>query len=189
MGHPVGNMPAVPSQVKITLKDGRELLLRGAERDDIPWLGGIYARVYDPANFDVGETWTPKTATQTLEDLDGKDPSLSLVAEMDGRIVGGILGGTKRWQGKNVLEIKEVFVNPGFQQRGIGKELMKECLHRARVFDKVKDIELVTFADRGHARFWYGELGFRPAEGLQTMYAKADEITNSLSPRSSAEGE
>lgn len=189
MGHPVGNAPAVPSEVRVTLKNGQELLLRGADGDDIPQLGEIYARVYNPANFDAGETWTPKTATQTLDDLDEKDPSLSIAAEIDGKLVGGIFAGTKRWQGKNVLEIKEVFVEPEFQNRGIGAELMKECLHRARVFDNVREMELVTFADRGHARFWYQELGFQPTEGLQMMHADTNEVMNRLSPRGSTEGE
>lgn len=87
--------------------------------------------------------------------------SVSLVAEIDGRVVGHIAfspvtmsDGTKDWYG-----LGPVSVHPEFQHKGIGKKLIREGL--SRLFDlKAKGCCLV-----GHPQY-YQQFGFENVDGL-----------------------
>ncbi len=178
MGHPVDKNRAVVDRVMKPLKDGRQILIRGAILQDIPQLGRIYAGVY--SHLDVGEAWTPETASQTLEDLYKKNPALALVAEVNGTIVGGNFCDVKKWLGKEVVDAKEIFVNPQFQHLGIGAQLMMEGFNRAKVFYNAQEVELITFANAGHARKWYEELGIEPSSDLILMHGDLEKVLPQL---------
>ena len=86
---------------------------------------------------------------------------ISLVAEVDGRVVGHIAfspvvmsDGTKNWYG-----LGPVSVHPDFQREGIGKALIHEGLSRLKNL-KAKGCCLV-----GHPQY-YRQFGFRNVEGL-----------------------
>ena len=87
--------------------------------------------------------------------------SVSLVAEVDGRVVGHIAfspvtmsDGTKDWYG-----LGPVSVHPDFQRRGIGKALIREGLSR------LKDLKAKGCCLVGHPQY-YRQFGFQNAEGL-----------------------
>ena len=87
--------------------------------------------------------------------------TVSLVAEVDGRVVGHIAfspvtmsDGTKDWYG-----LGPVSVHPDFQRRGIGKALIQEGLSRLEKL-KAKGCCLV-----GHPEY-YRQFGFNNVEGL-----------------------
>ena len=87
--------------------------------------------------------------------------SVSLVAEVDGRVVGHIAfcpvtmsDGTKDWYG-----LGPVSVHPDFQRKGIGKALIREGLLR------LKDLRAKGCCLVGHPQY-YRQLGFENMEGL-----------------------
>lgn len=87
--------------------------------------------------------------------------TVSLVAELDGRVVGHIAfspvtmsDGTEGWYG-----LGPVSVHPDFQRRGIGKALIQEGLSR------LKAIEAQGCCLVGHPQY-YRQFGFDNAEGL-----------------------
>ena len=87
--------------------------------------------------------------------------TISLVAEVDGRVVGHIAfspvtmsDGTNDWYG-----LGPVSVHPDFQRKGIGKALIQEGLSRLRKL-KAKGCCLV-----GHPEY-YRQFGFKNVEGL-----------------------
>jgi len=88
--------------------------------------------------------------------------TISLVAEMDGRVVGHIAfspvqmsDGTKDWYGRG-----PVSVLPAYQRSGIGKALIREGLSRLKALGG-KGCCLV-----GHPEY-YVKFGFRNATGLE----------------------
>jgi putative acetyltransferase len=96
-----------------------------------------------------------------IRDSDGYVPELSLVAELDGRIVAhvmlsyvGLAGNERR-----VLELGPISVAPEHQRAGIGSALVREALQRAD--QRQEPLVLVL----GHADY-YPRLGFRPAREL-----------------------
>ncbi len=87
--------------------------------------------------------------------------TLSLVAEIDGRVVGHIAfspvtisDGTMHWYG-----LGPVSVLPEYQRQGIGKALIQEGLSR------LKDLEARGCCLVGHPEY-YRKFGFENAEGL-----------------------
>ena len=87
--------------------------------------------------------------------------TVSLVAEMGGRVIGHIAfspvsmtDGTKHWYG-----LGPVSVHPDFQRKGIGKALIQEGLSRLKNL-KAKGCCLI-----GHPQY-YRQFGFKNVEGL-----------------------
>lgn len=87
--------------------------------------------------------------------------TISLVAELDGLIVGHIAfspitisDGTKNWYG-----LGPVSVLPGYQRQGIGKALIQEGLSR------LKDIKAKGCCLAGHPEY-YRQFGFKNIAGL-----------------------
>lgn len=87
--------------------------------------------------------------------------TISLVAEVDGRVVGHIAfspvtmsDGTHDWYG-----LGPVSVHPDFQRKGIGKALIRNGLSR------LKDLDAKGCCLVGHPQY-YRKFGFRNIEGL-----------------------
>jgi putative acetyltransferase len=103
--------------------------------------------------------------SDAIRSSDGFVPELSLVAEVDGRVVGRVVGhvmlsyveleGTDR----RVLELGPISVEPERQRTGIGSELVREALRRAQARDEPLVLVL------GHPTY-YPRFGFRPAAEL-----------------------
>ncbi|MCB0622436.1 MAG: N-acetyltransferase [Saprospiraceae bacterium] len=88
-------------------------------------------------------------------------PALSLVAEADGQVVGHLLFTPAEIQdgGKSVptLCLAPMSVAPGFQKKGVGKELIRTGLQKARELGFRSVIVL------GHSDY-YPKFGFRRAD-------------------------
>lgn len=97
-----------------------------------------------------------------IEELRAADAlSVSLVAEMDGRVVGHIAfspvtmsDGTEQWYG-----LGPVSVHPGFQRKGIGKALIYEGIKR------LKEVGGKGCCLVGHPQY-YRQFGFENPKGL-----------------------
>ena len=88
--------------------------------------------------------------------------TVSLVAEMDGRVIGHIAfspvtmsDGTPDWYG-----LGPVSVLPAYQRQGIGKALIREGLSR------LKEMNAQGCCLVGHPDY-YGKVGFKNVSGLQ----------------------
>ena len=103
-------------------------------------------------------------------------PGLSLVAEMDGQVVGHILFSkidvTMDQKKTSVLALAPMAVTPQFQNQGIGTKLITEGLNRCRM-SEYKIIIVI-----GHPGF-YPKFGFLPARsnGLEChQYPVPDDV-------------
>lgn len=98
-------------------------------------------------------------------------PDLSLVAEVDGEVVGHALISLVRLDtGPQLLSLAPMAVLPGHQREGVGSALVREGLERARA----TDYPLVAVL--GHPGY-YPRFGFEPARGfgISTPYDAPDE--------------
>ncbi|MCP2731998.1 GNAT family N-acetyltransferase [Limnofasciculus baicalensis] len=101
-------------------------------------------------------------------------PELSLVAELDGTVVGHILFsyidlvGAENWQ---VLGLAPIAVTPQFQNQGIGSALVQAGLAAAETMGESLVIVL------GHTRF-YSRFGFEPSVryGIESPWAVPEEV-------------
>lgn len=90
----------------------------------------------------------------------------SLVAELDGRVVGFIIGDASRWQygvPENIGWIDTIGVDPDYQRQGVAKILFQEMTRNLKqvgvntiyTFVKKRDWKLLKFFD---------DLGFQPGD-------------------------
>lgn len=89
-------------------------------------------------------------------------PALSLVAEIDGVVVGHVLGSHAHLDGHPSLALGPLGVLPSHQQRGLGSALMHAVLAAA---DALGFPEAVLLGDPGY----YRRFGFRPAPPLGVL--------------------
>ena len=82
-----------------------------------------------------------------------RNPQMSVVAEMDGRIVGSILCGHDGRRGC----FYHVCVAEAYRNHGIGKAMATECMQRLKA-EQISKVSLMAFRDNalGNA-FWHEE--------------------------------
>ena len=137
-----------------------------------------------------------KTAFATAEHSDGTEqdlvealrhspsfiPELSLVAVLDGKIVGHVLFTKVTVGGRTELALAPLSVLPACQRQGIGQALMAEghCIAKRLGFD----YSIVL----GHPGY-YPKAGYRPASlyGIKAPFEVPDENFMALKLSSSAE--
>jgi putative acetyltransferase len=109
-----------------------------------------------------------------IRQSDGFIPALSLVAEINGEVVGHILFSSIKIQTKKqlipALALAPMAVKPDFQKKGIGYELVRRGLQEAKNLGH--EIVIVI----GHPDY-YPRFGFRPAKqaGLDVAFQVPDE--------------
>lgn len=92
----------------------------------------------------------------SLSDHEGAiTAGLSLVAEADGRVAGFVIGS---WRVPDIY-LHELDVDPDYQQRGIGAQLVRAFVSAARA-KRARDIYLATFRDPPWNAPFYRRLGF-----------------------------
>ena len=132
------------------------VLIRDEQAADIPVISQVTVAAF--ATMEISN----QTEQFVIEALRAaKALAVSLVAEVDGRIVGHIAfsrvsmsDGTTNWYG-----LGPVSVHPDFQRRGIGKALIREGLSRLKKLN-ARGCCLV-----GHPQY-YRQFGFENADGL-----------------------
>ena len=134
----------------------QNLLIRDELPADIPVISEVTLAAFESMEI---SNHTEQFIVEALRAV--KALVISLVAEVDGRVVGHIAfspvtmsDGTKDWYG-----LGPVSVHPDFQRQGIGKALIHEGLLRLKKLG-AKGCCLV-----GHPQY-YRQFGFRNVEGL-----------------------
>jgi ribosomal protein S18 acetylase RimI-like enzyme len=88
-------------------------------KDDLDAIVDIYSIV-------LGETRNEYWVTKVVKEADSRPPDASLVAEIDGKGAGFILGEVSGWEFKvpnNIGWIDTIGIDPDYQNRGIAKVL------------------------------------------------------------------
>ncbi len=132
------------------------VLIRDEQAADIPVIAQVTIAAF--ATMEISN----QTEQFVIEALRAaKALAVSLVAEVDGRIVGHIAfsrvsmsDGTTNWYG-----LGPVSVHPDFQRRGIGKALIREGLSRLKKLN-ARGCCLVGYPQ------YYRQFGFENADGL-----------------------
>lgn len=81
-----------------------------------------------------------------------RNPGLSFVAEMDGRIIGCVMCGHDGRRGY----LQHLAVASGFRRQGIGSRLVHACLDKLRESGITKTHIFVLADNRDGLRFWEG---------------------------------
>ena len=118
-----------------------------------------FASVYELHKQAFGQTEEPDLVNK-LRESDRFIPELSLVAEVDNKVVGHILFTKIYIQSEGInqesLALAPMAVLLGFQKSGIGKELIKSGL------EKAQELNFESVIVLGHTAY-YPKFGFVPA--------------------------
>jgi ribosomal protein S18 acetylase RimI-like enzyme len=101
-------------------------------------------------NAGTGVRLGPSDAPEEIEKKLQRDPDLFLVAELDGRLVGTVIGG---FDGRRGL-VYHLAVLPSERGRGIGSQLMDELERRLKEKGCIRCYLLVTFDNPDAMEFY-----------------------------------
>ncbi|MEO8325917.1 MAG: GNAT family N-acetyltransferase [Nitrospirota bacterium] len=114
---------------------------------------------------------SPAVAIEFLSVLFSRQDVFSVVAEVDGQIVGSNF----LWENADIAGVGPITVNPANQNRTVGRRLMEYVIERGRD-DRFSGIRLVQAAYHNRSLALYSKLGFSAREPLSTMQGPALNI-------------
>ena len=148
-----------------------------AKEDDIKQIAETYC---DSFNLISSEGWTKEAAIKLFEFWFKRQPDLFFVAKDDGKIIGGIVASAKPWFDGVRLQDGEVFVNPEYQKRGIGKQLLSRLIEEGINKYNTNTFEGITFADTDFPLSWYKKIGMQKSDELIVINGSCQEMLNNL---------
>jgi ribosomal protein S18 acetylase RimI-like enzyme len=153
-------------------------IIRQMRKDDLQQVAEAYVAAYE--KIDVGEKWTVKAARELFLYWLTKQPDLSYVAEIHGKVVGAFVTGVKPWWDGNRLFDGEIFVHPDYQRRGIATELSKIVYKKALDVYQVVIFEATTFKKEEFPLKWYKSIGFSVSDDLTLVSGNVRTVLSHL---------
>jgi ribosomal protein S18 acetylase RimI-like enzyme len=140
----------------------RTVFIRRLERDDFTAVVAIDERITGHPRHDY---WRDRF--ETAESI--RPPWASLVAELDGRVVGFLLGWSSGWEfgiRGSVGWIDVIGVDPPYRGRGVGRALVRAFAEGAQELRNIETIFTLVDSGDSQIREFFGRLGFTPGKML-----------------------
>ncbi len=156
----------VINDIKYTLKDGREALIRSPKDEDIQ---GMLDYLY----ISAGETdfilrypeecskYTAESEKVLFDRINQSDNEAMLVCVIDGKIAGNCqITWTEKIKTRHRASVAIALLSE-FWNQGIGTRLLQELIHIAEENEHIMQIELEFVEKNNRARALYEKMGFR----------------------------
>jgi GNAT superfamily N-acetyltransferase len=150
------------------------LKFRQATREDLPEIVRMLADDFLGTTRERYENPLPESYIRAFEEIEADKNNELIVAEKDGEIVGTLqitFTPSISFQGGKRAGVESVRVDEKYRGQGIGKELMKWAINRAREENCVA-VQLTTNAERKDAHRFYENLGFEGSHLGMKLYLK-----------------
>jgi GNAT superfamily N-acetyltransferase len=148
------------------------LRLRVGEPEDAETCGSIcyeaFKAIADQHNFPPDHS--PEMASGLITSLLSRGDVYSVVAEVDGRVVGSNF----LWENGTIAGVGPVTVAPATQNVAVGTKMMEDVLQRARE-RRIVGVRLVQAAYHNRSLALYTKLGFDTREPLSNLQGSAIE--------------
>lgn len=139
------------------------LKFRQATRKDLPEIVRMLADDFLGSQRERYESPLPESYYKAFEEIEADKNNELIVAEKDGEIIGTLqitFTPSISFQGGKRATVESVRVDEKYRGQGIGKELMKFAINRAREENCIS-VQLTTNAERTDAHRFYENLGFK----------------------------
>jgi GNAT superfamily N-acetyltransferase len=150
-----------------------ELLLRDAEGDDLPALRDVFRR------SSLSNESDREVLLRHAEALEFSSSSLAVgrcrVATINSS---GIVGFATTMRVVDRLELEDLFVDPDWMRRGVGRALIHDVL----VYAKAKRIARLEVTGNPHAMTFYEKVGFAVYSQVQTEFGPGYRLRLDLPP-------
>jgi len=133
----------------------KKLKIRGLTLKDLPAIVEIDRKVFGKSR---PEYWKRK-----IEVSEFRPPLASLVAEVEGKVIGFVLGDVSGWEfgvPDNTGMIETIGIDPAYQRRGIARRLAEELIKSFKLNGVQKINTLVEWDDWDLLQFFHS-LGFK----------------------------
>jgi len=144
---------------------------------DLLEVGQVYAKAFNGAIVD--ENWEPGDASKLLSCMNSHKPNIFLVALDEDKVIAGFFSAIKPYFGENHLCDTDLFVDPEYQNSGIGKKLFVEMLNRGIKDYQVSGFQGISYSKNEFPGSWYSKIGFEPT-GWVHRYGKAELMLEKL---------
>jgi ribosomal protein S18 acetylase RimI-like enzyme len=138
------------------------MIIRQAERSDAPALSDLAIQTYTEAfgySFSADDLDAEIRANMSEACFDRYiQEDVVLIGEIDGRVVGYVQFGTVGTAAGD-LELRRVYVRPGFQRQGIGRRLMDAAFEHPRL-KGARNVYLEVWEHNHGAQRFYRRYGF-----------------------------
>jgi putative acetyltransferase len=148
-----------PVANRLVIHQPPPVLVRREIPQDREAIFAVHAAAFAPAD---GSLAPEATLVDALRDAGDVIPPLSLVAEVDGRVVGHVVGSRARIEQHPSLGVGPLGVLPAYQRRGVGSALMHAVMAAA---DALGHPAVMLLGDPGY----YHRFGFQLAEPLGVL--------------------
>ena len=98
-------------------------------------------------------------AREDIQRFIERNPTTSVVARCDGKIVGSILCGSDGRQGA----LYHVCVAREYRRRGIGTHMVGYCMHQLRLMG-INKVALIAFADNSVGNAFWKQIGWKQSD-------------------------
>lgn len=132
-----------------------KLTVRHLTKDDLDSIVEIDTKV-------LGEARREYWVTKIIKEADTRPSDASLVSEIDGKVVGFILGEVSGWEFKvpnNIGWIDTIGIDPDYQNRGIAKVLATALVANLKTYGVATIYTLVNWNDWDLLQFFHA-MGF-----------------------------
>ncbi len=132
-----------------------KMAIRLMEKEDLDYIVDIDTKV-------LGETRRDYWVTKIIRQAETRPRDASLVAEIDGKVIGFILGEVSGWEFKvpnNIGWIDTIGIDPDYQNRGIAKELANGLVDNLKLYGVDTLYTLVNWNDWDLLQFFHA-MGF-----------------------------
>jgi len=157
--------------------ENNNLKIRLLEEKDLSQLSKVYAKTFNKAYPD--ENWEDKSARDFLDYWYKTQPDLFFVASINDIAIGGVVGIIKPWWNGLSFSDGELFVDPDFQNQGIGKKLFKEVIKKAQEKYNVSGVQGITNGRKEFPLVWYEKIGLKKS-GYVHLEGDAKKILENL---------
>ncbi|MGI8786988.1 MAG: GNAT family N-acetyltransferase [Pyrinomonadaceae bacterium] len=152
----------------------KEIIFRQATREDLPAIVRMLADDFLGATRERYETPLLESYVKAFEEIEADKNNELIVAEIEGEVVGTLqitFTPSISFQGGKRATVESVRVDGKFRGRGIGKELMRWAINRARE-ENCFAVQLTTNSERRDAHRFYENLGFKGSHLGMKLYLK-----------------
>ena len=149
---------------KITLKDGRECVLRNGTENDAQAVYDLFNLTHEQTDFLLSypdeKSFTVEQEAEFLKKQTESENAIEILAELDGRAVGfaGFSAVGTKYKTKHRAEFG-ISVDKEYWRLGIGRALTEACLECARRAG-YSQVELDVIAENAGAIALYKSFGF-----------------------------
>ena len=141
----------------------KEVIFRVATRADLPSIVRLLADDDLGSQRERNEDPVPESYYYAYEEIHKDSNHELIVAELDGEMIGTLhlmFLPSISFQGGLRAQIESVRIDTRYQNRGIGSEIMKWTIERAKVRG-AHIVQLTTHKSRADAHRFYERLGFK----------------------------